>query len=53
MNLYCPPLREMNKQFMTDILSENKFLLLQNQVIRVNDIPMFKEFNAKVIWTDL
>lgn len=53
MKLYCPPLREMNKQFFTDILEEKKFLIPQKQVIRINKIPVFKEFNAKNLWGNL
>ena len=38
-NLYCPPLRDMNKKFMADILAEKKFLLPQSQLIRVENAP--------------
>ena len=53
MKLYCPPLREMNKKFMTDILAEKKFLIPQKQVLRIYKIPVFKEFNAKNLWKHL
>ena len=54
MQLYCPPLRDMNKVFITEILAERKHLLQQNQVLRVNDIPQsLKGLSTKKVWKSI
>ena len=48
--MYCPPLRDMNKKFATDVICGNKFLLKQSQVKRISNAPNFKEFSVSNIW---
>ena len=38
-SLYCPPLRDMNKQFITDVLQEKKFLLPQSSIKWISQAP--------------
>ena len=51
--LYCPPFRDLNKQFAADILQEKKFLLFQNQVNRVERTPNIRDLSTKNIWQSL
>ena len=51
--MYCPPLRDMNKKFASDILSGKKFLLKQCEVKRVSNAPNFKEFSVLNIWSNI
>ena len=54
MQLYCPPLRDMNKVFITEVLAERKHLLSQSQVLRVNTIPQsLKELSTKKVWESI
>lgn len=54
MQLYCPPLRDMNKVFITEVLAERKYLLSQSQVLRVNTIPQsLKELSTKKVWESI
>lgn len=53
MGLYTPSLRELTSEFAKDILAGRKFLLKQNEVMRVGQIPNFKEFSTKRIWNSV
>ena len=53
MELYCPSLRELTSEFAKDILAGKKFLLKQNEVKRVGQIPNFQEFSTKRIWNSV
>ena len=48
--MYCPPLRDMNKKFVADVICGKKFLLKQSRVKRIANPPNFKEFSVKNIW---
>ena len=37
--LYCPPFRDMNKQFITDVLQEKKFLLPLEKIKWISQAP--------------
>jgi len=51
--MYCPPQRDMNKKFATDVLCGKKLLLSQSEVKRVSHAPNFKEFSVLNIWNNI
>jgi hypothetical protein len=39
MQLYCPPQKEMNGKFISDVISEKKFLIPLKELQRVFNVP--------------
>ena len=49
---YLPPLRSINKEFIRDVLTDKKKLLLMNSVKMIK-VPKFPELNVRDILEDL
>ena len=49
MQLYLPPEYMMNKDFLKEVLAEDKALLRLNQVSRIN-VPLYDELSVGNIW---
>jgi len=47
--LYLPPEYMMNKDFLKEVLTENKSLLRLDQVCRIN-VPLYDELSVINIW---
>jgi len=47
--LYLPPEYMMNKDFLKEVLTENKSLLRLDEVSRIN-VPLYDELSVVAIW---
>ena len=47
--LYLPPEYMMNKDFLKEVLTEDKFLLKLDEVSRIN-VPLYDELSVINIW---
>jgi len=47
--MYLPPDYMINKDFLKDVLTENKYLLRQNQVKRIH-VPLYDELSVIKLW---
>ena len=50
---YCPPQKDLNIQFIKDILSTKKKLLKFHEVNWVENVPQWEEFTATFVWNSV